>query len=175
MKLPWKESIFLPLLLFVDLTACGKNAFSVCATGNLRVTEAFEASRLAASLFPCFVSGVFLKYKPPTKMVLVGYRALCFSIRACFALTPTNRITNKDDFATMTSCFTGIWMNFTKMDVFRYYGLPPDMTTRFGKGEFLRPLFAQSFECMDGAGAETFRTGPDIGIAVLRWMMERLF
>lgn len=175
MRLLSEESIVLFLLNFLHITANEKNGFSACATGNLRVTESFRATRVAASAFPCFVSDVFLKYKPPPKMVLVMYKPLCFTVRTCFAMTPLNQLGNHRDFTIISSCFIEMWMNLTKMDIFAFYKVPLDMRNEFANEEMLRPILAGIFHCFEENGMGNFRSGPDAGIAILRWLMERLF
>lgn len=162
------------LLLFLNSTD-GRDKFHVCIAGNLKVTESFEASRLAAAMFPCIVSDVFLKYKPPTKMVLVAYRPICFVIRTCFAMTSANRITSREDFNAMTECFIDVWVTLTAMDIFRYYGLPEEILTEFANEKFLRSFLSRVFDCYGAVGIENYRTVPDSGIAILRWIMEKLF
>lgn len=168
-----KSLIFL-LLCSLNLTD-GKSKFRVCNAGNLKVAESFKASRLGASMFPCIVSDVFLKYKPPPKVVLVAYRPLCFAIRTCFAMTPTNRITTRGEFKMMSTCFVELWLSLTSMGMFKYYGVQPEALAEFANEDFMKTFLSRVFDCYAATEPETFRIGADSGVAILRWMMERLF
>lgn len=161
------------LLLFLDSTF-GGDRFYVCTARNLKVTESFEVSRLAASIFPCVARG-FLTYKFPADMVLHAYKPLCFAIRACFAMTPMNRVTNSEELQTMSNCFTDLWLNFTAMDVFQFYGVPPETVSAFAKDKTMNSMLIRVFACYAALDVESFRPSGNSAIAVLKWIMEKLF
>lgn len=90
-------------------------------------------------------------------------------------MTSKNLVANREDFNTMTGCFTELWVTLTAMDIFKYYGLAAEHREKFANEKFLRAFLSRTFDCYGAIGLENFRTMPDAGLAVLRWMMEKLF
>lgn len=164
--------IFL-LFSFVEVTV-SRDTFQVCTAPNLKVTQSFEASRLAASIFPCFVSEVFLKYRPPTEVLLISYKPLCFSLRVCYGVNPANRVTNHEEFKTMSKCFTEIWMTFAAMDIAKYYKVAPELLESVDE-KHVRSFLSGVVECYAALDVESFRITSDIAVASLKWIMKRLF
>ena len=162
------------LLVFLPEVAFGKNEFYICNAHGLRVTEAFEASRLAARVFPCLVTDVLLKYKLPSSLILTGYRPCCLIIRFCIAMTPKNRITNRQDFDTVATCILESAITIINMGLFEYRNLPADVRLEYGNEKQFRNIGSDWLACFHQSGVENFKMGADIGIAMLRWLIDKL-
>ena len=163
------------LLVFLPGGASGGNEFHVCNTHGLRVTEAFKASRLAARVFPCLVSDVLLKYKLPSSMILAGYRPLCFIVRFCFAMTPNNRITNRQDFDNVAACILESELTLTNMGISEYHNLPADVRREYENENLMRRVSSDCVGCFHQSGVENFHVGAEIAIAMIRWSMNKIF
>lgn len=174
MRLFSVKSGFILLCLLPEL-ACIRSEFYICDAQSLRVTEAFEASRLAATLFPCIVSDVLLKYKLPTSMLLSGYKPFCFITRVCFAMISTNRITNRRDFDIVTNCGINSFGTLAELRIFEYYKVSANARRDFDNGKLVRSFFSRIFGCFDKHGVENFRIGPNTAIAMIRFVMDELF
>lgn len=162
------------LCLLVRIEAAiNPKKFAVCQSGKLRVTEAFETSRTAATIFPCLVSGVMLKYQPPAAKLVTFYKPLCFSLRICNALTPNNKVANAKDFDIMSTCYIKFWETIAKMGAFSYLSPSEAPGSNLNDSLFMRALLTDVFKCLDEA-EETFKMGADGSIAMLRWIMEKL-
>ena len=108
-------------------------------------------------------------------MFLAGYRPLCLSIRFCFAMTPNNRITNRQDFDTVAACILDLGLILTNMGVLEYQNLPADVRREYANENLVRMFFSESVACYHQSGVENFRIGADIGIAMLKWLIDKLF
>lgn len=153
----------------------GEDGFHMCESRNLRATEAFKASRLAATLFPCLVSDVFLKYEPPSSLLLAGVKPMCLITRFCFAMIPTHRIANRKDFKTVSNCYISLMVTLTNMGIFGYFHVPGNVTRVFANGKFMREFYSEVFACFEKDGVEYSHVQPDIAIAMLRWVMDKIF
>ena len=163
------------LLVFTFALAYGKTDFYICEPQHLRVTEMFRATRLAATVFPCFASELLLKYNLPSSIFLASYKPLCFIARTCFAMIPNGRISKRQDSEVVARCCADTIRTLTNMGVFEYYRVPADVRRVFGTGEFMHKFYSESFACYEKNGIENFRIGPDTWIAMIRWLIEKMF
>lgn len=166
--------VLISWVLFCEV-AWGKNNFHVCDAGSLRVTETFEASRMAASVFPCLVSDVLLAYRLPTSMLVAAYRPFCVVIRFCFAMISAKKVTTRRQFETVSQCIVESEVTFTNLGIFEYYGVPADLRREFAIEQVVRDFFHRTIRCYDKIGFEQFHMGPDIGIAIVKWFVDKLF
>ena len=150
----------------------GAQKYSVCQAGKLRVTQTFEATRVAATIFPCLVTNVMLKYQPPAVKLVSFYRPLCFSLRICYAVTPRNQVTNAKEFDMVVTCYIKYWQTIAKMGAFHYLDPSQPAGNQVNESKFMHALLTDNFKCFDDVEGG-MRFGADTSIAILRWIMNK--